>query len=79
MRTIINLPQEYVDALSEISRREKISRAEVIRRAIDDYLKKSGSLPDSDSAFGIWKAKVPDTLRYIDALRTEWQKNESVF
>ncbi len=34
MRTIVDLPDEQVEALAELCEREKISRAEAIRRAV---------------------------------------------
>jgi len=35
MRTIIELPDAQLESLSRLCRREKISRAEAIRRAVD--------------------------------------------
>lgn len=72
MRTIINIPQRYIDALTDICQREKISRAEVIRRAIDNYLQRKTTSDDTDIAFGIWKTKISDALEYEDNLRSEW-------
>ena len=38
MRTVIDLPDRQVDALELISRKRKLSRAELIGQAVDRYL-----------------------------------------
>jgi Ribbon-helix-helix protein, copG family len=38
MRTIVDLPQEQIRKLTLFCRREKISRAEAVRRAVDRLL-----------------------------------------
>ena len=71
MRTIITLPDQDADALSEICSREKISRAEAIRRAIATYTQHHmGQL--SNDAFGFWKNDKRDALEIEDTLRSEW-------
>jgi metal-responsive CopG/Arc/MetJ family transcriptional regulator len=40
MRTLVDLGDAQLQALDELSRKEKRSRAALIRRAIDDYLAK---------------------------------------
>jgi hypothetical protein len=73
VRTIIHLLPEQVEALTEISRRQGVSRAEVVRRAIDMYLKQRPSERE-DRAFGIWKKRRRDALRYEDKIRAEWTR-----
>ena len=59
MRTILEIPKEKVMALDMVCRTEKISRAELVRRAIDKYLL---DMPKArrDASFGIWKSKKID-------------------
>ena len=53
MRTIIDIPDDHLQALADVCEREGISRSEAIRRAIAIYLRKH-VLPSDDQAFGIW-------------------------
>ena len=77
MRTIIDLPREQVEALAALCAREKISRAEAIRRAVDSFLSNDGAgHEDFDRAilatFGMWKGRGVDTDTYLSELRKEW-------
>ena len=53
MRTLVDLGDAQLQALDELSRKEKRSRAALIRRAIDDYLAKQRDKQEGD-AFGLW-------------------------
>ena len=71
MRTIVDLPEQDISDLAEISRREKISRAEAIRRAVRLYvaqLEPAGK----QNVFGLWRGRKQDGLRYEDQLRGDW-------
>ena len=58
MRTLVDLGDAQVQALDELSRKEKRPRAALIRQAIDDYLGKRRAEQEGD-AFGLWgKRKV---------------------
>jgi metal-responsive CopG/Arc/MetJ family transcriptional regulator len=70
MRTIVDIPTEQLQQLTEICRREDLSRAEAVRRAIAEFLEKQPRQPDN--AFGLWKGRVADGLSYQQALRDEW-------
>jgi len=71
MRTIVDLPEEQIRALAEVCRREKISRAEAVRRAVAAYA--SGhAAGDADRAFGLWRGRRIDGLSYERQLRREW-------
>jgi len=75
MRTIIDLPEELIAQLDALRAAERVSRAEIIRRAIRLYLKHVGH-PDRtrlEAAFGLWKARKIDSLAYEDAVRREWE------
>lgn len=78
MRTIIDIPEYDLDLLAELCEREDISRAEAIRRAVRDYLRK----PRNDIEFvlrqtaGAWAGdtfwKRKETVGYVEELRGEW-------
>ena len=72
MRTIIDLPDHQVAALAELCAREKISRAEAVRRALDAMLAESRGR-NRESAFGAW-APRGDSRKVVDALREEWSR-----
>ncbi len=72
MRTIVDLPEDQVRALADITRREGISRAEAIRRAIAAYARGRARGAGDTKAFGSWKERAEDGLRYEDRLREEW-------
>lgn len=71
MRTIVELSEEHLKALGELCRREKISRAEAIRRAVAEYARRRLRL-DSDRAFGLWRERDVEGLTYERRLRREW-------
>lgn len=73
MRTIIDIPATMLDEIDALAKREKLSRAEAIRRAMAEYVEKR-SLPKTDAAFGIWKSRKIDPLAYEDTLRKEWNR-----
>lgn len=72
MRTVIDVPDEVIATLDQVSCRVKRSRAALIRDAISEYLRKN-ALPPADEAFGIWKGKPVDGMKYQESLRKEWQ------
>ena len=73
MRTIVDLPKNFIDALSEICETEKISRAEAVRRAVESYISlQKASKCNAEKAFGLWKGKIMDSLDYEDRIRSEW-------
>lgn len=73
MRTIIDLPERQLDALERISKGRKLSRAELIRRAVDLYLAEHA--PAAVAAFGLWRraGAREDGLAYQRRLRKEWK------
>jgi metal-responsive CopG/Arc/MetJ family transcriptional regulator len=73
MRTIIDLPSEHVDSLDEIGTRERLSRAEVIRRAVAQYIQEH-RLSADDDAFGLWRDRELEGVSYQRKLRREWVK-----
>jgi len=77
MRTIVDIPDEILTNLGEVSKREHISRAEAIRRAVAQYLRALPAAGAADQAFGIWKRRKTTGLEYEDKVRRDWQHCES--
>ena len=79
MRTIIELPEPQIRALAAYCAREKVSRAEAIRRAVNELLTKSEHERSDDeaafkAAFGLWKDRGIDTDTHLAELRSEWDR-----
>ena len=72
MRTIIELPEPDRRELDELCRREGISRAEAVRRAVAGYLRQHRAPPD-EALFGLWRGRDREGLAYEDAIRAEWE------
>ena len=70
-RTLVDLGDTQIQALDELSKKEKRSRAALIRQAIDDYLAKRQSKQESN-AFGLWGKRKVDGLAYQEKVRREW-------
>jgi metal-responsive CopG/Arc/MetJ family transcriptional regulator len=73
MRTIVDLPEEQILALKHFSEKTRLSRAELLRRAVAEYLERHQSLSDDD-AFGCWRHHERDGLEYQRQVRQEWDK-----
>jgi hypothetical protein len=73
MRTIIELPGEQLDQLAELCQAEGISRAEAIRRAIAEYTR-GRRAKEVTAAFGLWRNRPVDALKYERGLREEWER-----
>jgi predicted transcriptional regulator len=71
MRKLVDLGDSQIQALDELSKQEKRSRAALIRQAIDDYLARRRSQQEGD-AFGLWGKRKADGLAYQKKLRGEW-------
>jgi len=71
MRTIIELPQDQLTDLDAHCRRENLSRAEAIRRAVAAMLAERSST-DVAAAFGLWRDREIDGLAEQNRLRDEW-------
>ena len=74
MRTIVEIPESQLKGLSRLCRRERISRAEAIRRAVAKLLNDQRPMEDEMSgAFGIWKHRAGDVRSLLNRLRGEWR------
>ena len=77
MRTIVELPDAQVKALARLCRKEGISRAEAVRRAVDKLLASQQTTDTQESlraAFGLWRGRRPGGRGYVEALRAEWDE-----
>jgi len=72
MRTIVDLPQEQIRKLTLFCRREKISRAEAVRRAVDRFLR-GPPANDLRSFFGASRTRG-NISRHVANLRREWDR-----
>jgi metal-responsive CopG/Arc/MetJ family transcriptional regulator len=75
MRTLVDIPDKQLKALSELSKQRKTSRAALVREAVSKYLaenSKSARKAAIDAAFGIWKDREFDGLGYQKNIRAEW-------
>jgi hypothetical protein len=70
MRTLGDIPDTQIEDLMRISKAEKVSRAEIIRRAIAIFIEMKK--PDTVKAFGLWKEHEVDGLAYQERLCSEW-------
>ena len=89
MRTIVDLPEEQVSALDKIGERDSLSRAELVRRAVDLYLsehkkKKTGAIVGPDIR-GLSKAGGDnawddmDATEWVRQMRSEWDERDRMY
>ena len=74
MRTIIDLPESQLAALRELEKRKNVSRAQLIRQAIAQYVVHHA---ETENAFGAWmpsKRRPVDALTVQPKLRAEWNR-----
>ncbi len=71
MRTIIDLPSAQLDALDAWCRRDGISRAEAIRRAVAATVGQQAA-GGREAAFGLWRDRTIDGLAWQQQMRAEW-------
>lgn len=71
MRTIVDLPDDQVELLKQLSKQSHLSRAELVRRAIAEYLQRRPP-GQGEVAFGIWRDAPRDGIDYQRSLREEW-------
>jgi metal-responsive CopG/Arc/MetJ family transcriptional regulator len=71
MRTLVDVGESQVRELDELSKRQKRSRAALIREAIDDYLAKRRRQSEGE-AFGLWGKRKVDGVAYQEKVRREW-------
>ena len=73
MRTIVDLPDRQIEALKRMPDAVQLSRAELMRRAVAEYLARHQPM-EKDEAFGVWKARKIEGVDYQELSRAEWDK-----
>lgn len=68
-------PPDQVDALDEWCRREGVSRAEAVRRAVAEHLSRR-HISSATRAFGLWRDLAEDGLAYQERLRRDWDARD---
>ncbi len=71
MRTLVDIPKQDLEALDQLGRRRRVSRAKVIREAVSAYLARNAG-PALNEAFGLWSRHGVDGLDYQRKIRSEW-------
>jgi metal-responsive CopG/Arc/MetJ family transcriptional regulator len=71
MRVLVNISENQIKELTRISKVEKVSRAEVIRQAVEAYIEKKRRIAIGE-AFGLWKEHNVEGLAYQERIRSEW-------
>ena len=71
----VNIPDIQIKSLDQLSKKKRVSRAEIIRQAVSEYITSYIKNQKAyKSAFGIWKKNNIDSLSYERELRDEWNK-----
>lgn len=71
MRTLVDIPDDLLRELGELSRRRKLSRAAIIREAVASHLARHKADAATD-AFGLWGKGKIDGMAYQEKIRSEW-------
>jgi metal-responsive CopG/Arc/MetJ family transcriptional regulator len=72
MRTIVELPGDQLTDLDALCRRDRISRAEAIRRAVAAMLAERGRGQAAD-AFGLWRDRAAELEDAVETQKREWR------
>lgn len=74
MRTIVDIPESDLKALKREQQKRHVSRAELVREAISQYLATNAQSADRSKrvAFGLWRSRGEDGLSYQERLRSDW-------
>ncbi len=73
MRTIIDIPDAQIKFLNDLSKKKKVSRAEIVRAALNNYIANcKKDIERYESAFCSWEnSSVKDSVSYQQKLRDE--------
>lgn len=83
MRTIVDIPEDQVKALDVLGKKHDLSRAELVRRAVAQYLEGEQKSQKSklDQYFGILKGSDlfdgMDGLAWQKKMRAEWAERDA--
>ena len=70
MRTLVDLSPDDLNRLTRLAARRGMSRAALMREALEDYLERHPRT-EADDAFGLWDGRE-DGLAYQERMRREW-------
>ncbi|MBR0556271.1 ribbon-helix-helix protein, CopG family [Ciceribacter sp. L1K23] len=70
MRIRVDIPRSHLDGLDRLASERKVSRAALIRAAVDELLSKERTETVRD-AFGLWNGEL-NGLAFQRKLRHEW-------
>ncbi|MCC2689436.1 MAG: transcriptional regulator CopG-like protein [Rhizobiaceae bacterium] len=71
MRALVDIDERQIKELDLLARKQKLSRAALIREAVSDYLDKRAAITEQN-AFGLWGERKIDGLAYQKKVRREW-------
>jgi metal-responsive CopG/Arc/MetJ family transcriptional regulator len=74
MRTLVDIPNDDLEALDALNKSEGVSRSEAIRRAIKAYVELKTPVAKRHDGFGLWKDYGIDTDEYLRKIRAEWDR-----
>lgn len=76
MRTLIDLPERDVERLDVLARQRKVSRASLIRQAVEKHLNDNEDNSWIARGAGYWKHRddIGDGLGYQQRIRAEWDR-----
>lgn len=77
MRTLVDIPEKQLKALTQLSKQRKVSRAALVREAVSQYLEANSKASRDaaiDAAFGMWKDRNIDGVAYQRKIRAEWDR-----
>lgn len=69
-RTIIDIPSEQLRAVDRICRALRISRAEAVRRGLDDFVSRNEAV--QEEGFGLWRGANVSAADLFATLRRRW-------
>lgn len=73
MRTIVELPEDQIKGLKDLAETTHLSRAELMRRAVSEYLAKYKH-NENEEAFGLWSKNKLNAIDHQQQMRSEWDK-----
>lgn len=76
MRILVDIPEPQISRLDRRARSIGVSRAALIREAVDKLLGPDDVL-SLDQAFGLWGDHVVDGLDYQRKVRGEWDRERA--
>jgi len=72
-RILLDLSDDVLQRLDDLKKQRNLSRAELLREAVEQYLAKQGLAENTiSSALGLWQGCEEDGVEYERKLREEW-------